>query len=217
MFKTGPTLYSQESLQKHREIRMFTRMSVFCAHWSSMSQQKSLRASLSSFYSVGWDSFRFAMIISTETLSLSPLRSAPSWSGFPRIRSVFLTILLYYLPQEVQIIPFSELSRLLLHSISGDRFSDASKFSNSSMSAIRIFLSQIPPAIKAYPGKILGSTVLPNWWSLALISGWNRIIFNQCSKRKYWSFEWLSASPLIRSFLVCQEVFHIFADGNGIS
>ena len=46
------------------------------------------------------------------------------------------------------------------------RVSDASMFSNSSMSATRISPFQILPAIDAYPKNISGNTFLPNWWCL---------------------------------------------------
>ena len=63
--------------------------------------------------------FRVALRISTETLS--PHGLIPSWSGFLEFAVSFLTILLLHLPQDIQILLF-ELSRLLLHSIFGDRF-----------------------------------------------------------------------------------------------
>ena len=47
-------------------------------------------------------------------------------------------------------------------------FSDASNFSNSSKSAIRMSPFQILAAIKAYLRKIPGSTFFPNWWIFAL-------------------------------------------------
>ena len=42
-----------------------------------------------------------------------------------------------------------------------------------------------------------------------LVSCWNRVIFNHCSKRNYWAFEWFSKSSFTRSFPVCQEVLNI--------
>ena len=44
--------------------------------------------------------------------------------------------------------------------------SDASIFSNSSMSATKMSPFQIPPTYTTYPRNIRGKTFLPNWWSL---------------------------------------------------
>ena len=49
-------------------------------------------------------------------------------------------------------------------------------------------------------------THVPPNWRILLWSRWNRMTFNHCSKRNYWPFEWLSKSPFIRNFPVCQEV-----------
>ena len=37
----------------------------------------------------------------------------------------------------------------------------------------------------------------------------NRVIFNHCSKKYYWSFKWFSESPLIRCLPIRQEILNI--------
>ena len=70
------------------------------------------------------------------------------------IRSLFLIILLNHLPQEIQNSPsFCFIRSSFAFSVLG-YVSDASKFSHSSISPIRISSSQIPPANKACPRRI---------------------------------------------------------------
>ena len=54
------------------------------------------------------------------------------------------------------------------------------------------------------------------WWYVlaklmksCLMSRWNRMTFNHCSKRYFWPFEWFSKSSFKRSFPVCQVVLDI--------
>ena len=133
---------------------------------------------------------RQLLFIQTETLpcrleilrreSVS-LRCVPVSEWFLGIRSLFLITLLNHLPQEIQLLRLCGLLGLLLHSVFWNKFSDASNFSNSSISTTRLSPFQIPPAIKAYPGKIPGNTFFPNWWIPALSLGiWE--IFHQCTK-----------------------------------
>ena len=42
------------------------------------------------------------------------------------------------------------------------------------------------------------------------------MIFNHCSKRNYWPFEWFSKSSVTRSFPVCPRGLGHFADSNSI-
>ena len=42
-----------------------------------------------------------------------------------------------------------------------------------------------------------------------LIYGWNLIIFDHCSKRNDWSFEWFSESSFIRSLPIRQEILNV--------
>ena len=86
------------------------------SHWQD---QKTFRASASSFSSAGWDSSLHHENLHWNSLSWR-FASVPEW--IPAIRSLVLTIFLNHLPQEMQILLFSELSRLLLCSIFGDRF-----------------------------------------------------------------------------------------------
>ena len=72
--------------------------------------------------------------------------------------------------------------------------SDAPISSISSMSATLMSPFQIPPAYNAYPRNTPGKTFVPNWcsgdWSFCR----NRVIFDHCSKRNYWSVNWFSRS-----------------------
>ena len=47
---------------------------------------------------------------------------------------------------------------------------------------------------------------LTNYW---LIFWWGWLIFDQCSKRKNWPFEWFSKSSFVRCFPICQEVLDL--------
>ena len=140
---------------------------------------------------------------------LSPFGLLPSWSGFPEFvvslhnfagpsatrntKSPFLWVIktsfAFHLPRYI---------------------SDASIFSNSSISAIRVSHFQIPPAIKACPRKLPGNTFLPNWWILAWsLADVGR--YSTCTPNGTTSsfFEWFTKSSLIWSFPICQEVLNI--------
>ena len=47
---------------------------------------------------------------------------------------------------------------------------------------------------------------LMNSW---LIFRWRRMIFNHCSKRYYWPFDWFSKTSFVRRFPICQEVLSV--------
>ena len=79
----------------------------------------------------------------------------------PGIRSLFQTILLNHLPQEIQILHFFELSGLLSHSVFWD-ISDASNSRIPQLQQSEYLLSKFP-AINAYPRKIHVNTLSPNW------------------------------------------------------
>ena len=113
------------------------------------------------------------MRISAETL-------APVSEWLPGIRSLFPTIFLNHLPQEIQILHPFELSGLLSHLVFQE-ISDASKFCNSSVSAIRISPFQIRPRsmhIQENPWQYF----LTKLMNSCLISCGYWKVFHQCTK-----------------------------------
>ena len=103
--------------------------------------------------------FRFALKFSTEIFT--PYRFFPASEWVLGIRSLSLTISLYHLPLGQWI----HLLFLWYQFFFRVDSPDASNFSKSSTSAIRISRLQIPPAISSYPRKIPDRTFVPSWWS----------------------------------------------------
>ena len=87
--------------------------------------------------------------------------------------------------------------------------SDASICPNSSVSATRMSPFQIPPAFNAYPMYILGKALGPNWCNLDRVFGRNRVIFDHCSKRYYWSVICHSEPPFIWFLPIRQEIWNV--------
>ena len=87
--------------------------------------------------------------------------------------------------------------------------SDASMFSTFSMSATRISLFQILPAINAYSKNISGKIFLSNLVVLTGLVQKKGVMFNHCTRRNHWASEWFSESPFMKSFPICQEVLNI--------
>ena len=144
-----------------------------------------LRASASSFVSVGWNP-------SSSPWS-SPLRSS-LLTGCSRLR-----VGSWSLPDNFAV-PSATGSFKMSHLCGANTsfalslrrwISDASIFSKSSMSATRMSPFQILPATDAYPRNILGNTFLPIWWS---------------TKRNYWTFKWFSQTSFVWSLPIRQEI-----------
>ena len=168
--------------------------------------QKSARASASSVDSVGWDAsdspwsypLKFPLltvcsrlrVVSRKSYSL-PDNFAATWA----IENMKISLLCGVITS------FPLILRGWI--------SDASMFSKSSKSAIRISAFQNLSEINSYPRKIPGKTFLPSWWSLDEFSRWHRMILNRCSKRNYWPFEWFSESSFVRCLPICHEVLDI--------
>ena len=139
--------------------------------------------------------FRCALRISGETLTPYGLFTS---------RSVFLEFVVssplscWFICHRKYKFSFSLLGNL----------SDASTFSNSSISAIRISPFQIPPAINAYPWKIL---VILSYQIDEFLLNLLRILEGiPLVHQMLWkSFEWFPKSSFIWSFPVCQDILDI--------
>ena len=131
--------------------------------WSSSIDQKSLRASASSWVSAGWDSHG-------SPWSSSQRSSLPAGSYCLRVRSRiswyskrFCRAVCDWEHENVH--TFCGVNTSFASMLRG-WISDASIFSKSSMSSTRMSPFQIPPAYRSYPRNNPGKTVFPNWWIL---------------------------------------------------
>ena len=95
---------------------------------------------------------------------LYSLRFFPASEWVLGICSLSKTILLFHLVL-TGTMNFFLISILLSRWFCEDKFPDASNFSKSAKSAIRISPLQIHPALSSHPRKIPDRTSLPSWWS----------------------------------------------------
>ena len=157
---------------------------------------------------------RHLFILSVETSPWSYLlKSSLLTVGFGfewvlGIRSLFLTTLLNHLLVGKWII-FLTYRCFFGDLIFRTQISAASNFSKSSRSAIRLFPFQNLPRDSLTAKKDSWKKVLAKLMISCLISWWNRMIFNNYSKRYYWSFKLFSKSSFVRRFPICQEVLDV--------
>ena len=169
--------------------------------------QKSFRASASSFVSVGWNpsgspwistlrsslptSCSCLRVCSRNSWSLPDNSAAPSAAGKIQI---FASLLRQYFFR----LEFFE-----------DKFPLRPYFPILKMSATKISPFQVHAAINAYPRTIPSNTFWPKWWSL----DWSRAEIGWYFTN-YWTLQCFSASPFMRSFHI-GGLGHV-ADSNSI-
>ena len=170
---------------------------------------------------------RFTMKFSADIFA--SLRLVPALEEVLGIRSLFLTILLYHLLLGLWILlPFMTLT-LLSHWLFEDKFlisDEQSFFVRSILPSCWFFEDEylMHPTFPNLPGllskyllskffiakkDIPGNMFFVKLMNSRLIFWWSRMIFNHCSKRHYWPFEWFSKSFLARSFPIGQEVLDV--------
>ena len=149
--------------------------------------------------------FRFALKFSTETFA--PCRLFPPWSGFSEfvVSSWQFCCTICYREKYSLVCGVNTSFAVIL----GGWISDASMFSNSSMSATSISPLQNNHRDWCISDEYSCQNCLAELVKPCLVSCRNRIIFNHCTKRKFSTFKWFSESPFIRSFPICQEVLDI--------
>ena len=73
----------------------------------------------------------------------------------------------------------------------------------------KYILPKFTPRLSQFPGILQ----LELSFQICLSLAWSHAefgkMFNHCSKRNHWTFEWLPESPFIWSFHICQEVLDI--------
>ena len=135
---------------------------------------------------------RHLLILSIETppvhlevlhRDLRSLQVVPVLEWILGILGLLLTILLFHLLLGIWLSsPICEINTSFALMFRG-LISDASNFSKSSRSAIRMSPFQISPRSMHTQEGFLVKLVLPTWWSLDWCSFRNRIIFNHCSTK----------------------------------
>ena len=87
------------------------------------------------------------------------------------------------------------------------RSSDASISSNSSMSADHNVSFPDFHRAQCITEKYTWQDFRAELMQSRQVFGRNRVIFDHCSERNYWSFVWFAESPFIRCFPIRQEIF----------
>ena len=147
-------------------------------------------------------------ILSVETLlvhheilcwDLRSSRSVPAFEWVLGIRSLFLTSLLCHLLMGIWIHHLF----CLIDTSSALILRGSHLMHPTFPSLLSKNISKFSPAISSK------NTFVAKLMNPCLISWWRRTIFNHCSKKYYWPFEWLSESSFVWCFPIFQEVMDI--------